>query len=202
MPGATTLFWPWGGILLWPAAACVLVTAAYFGLGPGIYRKIGGRLTLSTKLLFAPFLFGQYLSLLYYRRQCRSWNELTPQIWIGRKLSDVEAREAVRQGVTAVLDLTAEFSEARPFRELRYLNVPILDLTAPTAEQIEQCLEFLAENAAEVVYIHCKIGYSRTAAVAGAYLIAAGKASTAVEAERLLRSSAPRSSFAPKLPPR
>ena len=86
--------------------------------------------------------------------------KLTPRLWIGRRLSDGEATEAVRQGVAAVLDLTAEFSEAKPFREVQYLNVPILDLTAPMPEQLKRCLDFIAENAAGIVYIHCKIGYS------------------------------------------
>lgn len=188
---AVKLFWPWGSIFLWPAVACTLVTGAYFGLGPGIYRKINGRLTLSTKIIFAPLLFGQYLSLLYYKRQCRSWDAVTPRIWIGRKLSDLEAKEAVRQGVTAVLDLTAEFSEARPFRELRYANVPILDLTAPTPEQLHRCLSFIAENAAGIVYIHCKIGYSRSAAIVGSYLMAIGEVSTAEEAIIRLRTARP-----------
>ena len=102
----------------------------------------------------------------YYRRQCRAWDEVTPQVWIGRKLSDREAADAVRKGVTAVLDVTAEFSEAAPFLSTRYLNVPILDLTAPTPEQLQRCVAFVSENAARgVVYVHCKIGYSRSAVV-------------------------------------
>ena len=169
------LLWPWGSIFLWPAAAALLAAAAYFGLGPGIYRKIDGRLTLSTRLVLAPLLLGQKLSLRYYQRQCRAWDEVTPQVWIGRKLSDREAVEAVRQGVTAVLDVTAEFSEAAPFLATRYLNVPILDLTAPTPEQLRRCVAFVSENAARgVVYVHCKIGYSRSAAVVGAYLLKSG----------------------------
>jgi len=61
---------------------------------------------------------------------------VTPGVWIGRKLNDREAANAVRQGVTAVLDLTAEFSEAKPFLALRYLNIPILDLTAPMQKRL------------------------------------------------------------------
>ncbi len=66
----------------------------------------------------------------------RAWDEVTPGVWIGRKLNDREAANAVRQGVTAVLDLTAEFSEAKPFLALRYLNIPILDLTAPMQKRL------------------------------------------------------------------
>jgi protein-tyrosine phosphatase/membrane-associated phospholipid phosphatase len=189
---AAALLWPWGSIFVWPAAACLLAAAACFGLGPGIYRKVEGRLTLSTRLLLAPLLVGQNLSLWYYRRQCRAWDEATCHVWIGRKLSDREAAEAVRKGVSAVLDLTAEFSEAAPFLTTRYLNVPILDLTAPTPEQLQQCVAFLSENAArETVYVHCKIGYSRSAAVVGAYLLASGAVSSAHEAMTRLRAVRP-----------
>jgi len=186
------LLWPWGGLLLWPAAACLIAAGAYFGLGPGIYRKVEGRLTLSTRLLLAPLMVGQALSLRYYRRQCRAWDEAAPGVWIGRKLSDREAAEAVRRGVTAVLDLTAEFSEASPFLAIPYLNVPILDLTAPTPEQLHRCVDFLAKNAPQgTVYVHCKIGYSRSAAVVGAYLLESGAASSADEAIARLRAVRP-----------
>ena len=186
------LLWPRGGILLWPAADGLVAAAAYFGLGPGIYRKIDGRLTLSTRLLLAPLLVGQKLSLRYYRRQCRAWDEATPQVWIGRKLSDREAADAVRQGVTAVLDVTAEFSEAGPFLSTRYLNIPILDLTAPTPEQLQRCVAFVSENAVRgVVYVHCKIGYSRSAVVVGAYLMESGAVGSAEEAIARLRAVRP-----------
>ncbi len=187
-----TLLWPWGSVLLWPAIACLVAAAAYFGFGPGIYRKIDGRLTLSTRLLLAPLLVGQELSLGYYRRQCRAWDEVTPQVWIGRKLTDREAADAVRQGVTAVLDVTTEFSEAAPLLATRYLNVPILDLTAPTPEQLLQCVAFVRENAVQgVVYVHCKVGYSRSAVVVGAYLLASGAAASAEEAIARLRAVRP-----------
>ena len=52
-------------------------------------------------------------SLVYYRPQCRAWAEVVPGILIGRTLTEAEAAEVVKQGVMAVLDLTAEFSEPR-----------------------------------------------------------------------------------------
>src|SRR5437870_9449729 len=69
LAGAATLLavapavWPWGVFLLWPATALAIVAAAYFGLGPGIFRKSDGRLPLSTRFVLAPVLLGQYLSL-------------------------------------------------------------------------------------------------------------------------------------------
>ena len=183
---------PWGAFLLWPAAALGIVAAGYFGLGPGIFRKADGRLPLSTRIVFAPVLIGQHLSLLYYRRRCRPWDVVVPGVWIGRKLSDSEAADAVRTGVTAVLDLTGEFAEARPFLRLPYRNIAILDLTAPTPDQLRDALDFITHEAARgTVYVHCKIGYSRSAAVVGAYLLASGQAGTADQALAFLREARP-----------
>lgn len=182
----------WGLLLFWPVACLSIVAAAYFGLGPGIYRKQNGRLPLSTRLVMGPSLLGQQLSLLYYKRQCRPWDEVVPGVWIGRKLNEKEAADAVRQGVTAVLDLTAEFDEARPFLSVAYRNVPILDLTSPTQEQLKEMAAFIAQYASTgVVYVHCKIGYSRSAAAVGAYLLASRKAASVEEAMHTLRTARP-----------
>jgi protein-tyrosine phosphatase len=94
--------------------------------------------------------------------------------------------------VTAVLDLTAEFSESAPFRAVKYRNVPVLDLTAPTFEQLEEMAAFIEEESSKgIVYIHCKIGYSRTAAAAAAFLLRTGKVRTVSEAVHFLRQVRP-----------
>jgi protein-tyrosine phosphatase len=185
-------FWPWGALLLWPAMSLGITASAYFGFGPVIFRKADGRLHWSARLVLAPCLLGQQLSLLYYRRQCRPWDKVTPEVWIGRTLNQREAATAAHLGVTAVLDLTAEFSEAKPFRTLIYRNIPILDLTGPSIDQFREMAAFIDDESREgVVYIHCKIGYSRTAAAAAAYLLQTGKASSVAEAVALLRQVRP-----------
>ena len=183
---------PWGLLLLYPAVSTSLIAAGYFGLGPGVFGKSKGRLPLASKIVLAPVLCGQYLSLLHYRRQCRNWDEVTDRVWIGRCLNDCEAREAVSAGVTAVVDLTGEFSAPEPFLGLAYLHLPVLDLTAPSQEQLDQAAAFITKHADHgVVYVHCKIGYSRSAAVLGAHLIASGRAGTADEAMQKLRDVRP-----------
>ncbi len=89
-------FWPWGALLLWPAMALRIVASAYFGWGPVIFRKADGRLHWSARLVLAPCLLGQQLSLLYYRRQCRPWDKVTPHSldWPGAQ--SPEAAEAAR----------------------------------------------------------------------------------------------------------
>ena len=182
-------WWLW---LLWPATATALVASGYFFFGAGIYGKRRGRLPLASMIVLGPILAGQYLSLLYYRRQCRAWNRVTDQLWIGRALSDSEAELAIDKGVTAVVDLTVNFSEAKPFRDINYLQLPVLDLTAPTARQLDEAVKFIDAKAKHgIVYVHCKVGYSRSAVIVAACLLGSGMAADAKEAIDQLRSIRP-----------
>jgi len=190
--GLMALTLPGGAGLAWPAAAMALVAAGYFGMGPSIYGKRDRAPALSARVLLAPCLLGQVLSWHYYRRRSRPWDEVVPGVWIGRQPTHREAADAARRGVTAVLDLTAEFSGAAPFRALTYRSLPLLDLTAPDVAQLRDAVSFIREHAATgIVYVHCKAGYSRSAAAVGAYLMADGKARTADEALDLLRRARP-----------
>jgi protein-tyrosine phosphatase len=186
------LTWPWGAILIWPIVAVSIVLAGHFFIGPSIFRKQLGRIPFSARVVLAPVLAAEYLSWMYYKRQCRPWDEVVPGIWIGRRLTDAEAREAVQQGVTAVLDLSDTFSEAKPFLQLAYCHLPVLDLTAPTALQLIDAVAFIERNvSAGIVYVHCKIGYSRSAAVVAAWLLATGGAGSLEDAISHLRSRRP-----------
>ena len=184
--------WPTGALLLWPIISVIIVALAYFGLGPGIFRKTDGMIPWSARFALGPCLAGQYFSLLYYERKCRRWDEVTPRIWIGRLVRQHEAAEVIEAGVTAVLDLSAEFSEAEPLRSVCYRNIPILDLTAPTIAQLEEMAGFIAEHSGNgIVYVHCKIGYSRSAAAVAAALISTGQVHGVEEALARLRQVRP-----------
>jgi protein-tyrosine phosphatase len=113
-------------------------------------------------------------------------------VLVGGRLFGRAAARALEAGVTAVLDLSAELSEAECLRTRSYLNLPVLDLTAPPVATLEQAVEFIAREAARGrVYVHCKLGYSRCAAAAGAYLLDKGIARSPEEAVSLLRSRRP-----------
>ena len=184
---------PWGVFALWPVLSLGVMALASFRAGAAIFQKRDGRLPRATRFALAPVLLGQWLSLRYYRRQCRAWDEAAPEVWIGRVLDEREAAEAVSRGVTAVLDLTGEFREAQVFlRATRYRNIPVLDLTAPTQAQLRAAVDFIAtESARGVVYVHCKIGYSRSAAAVGAWLLASGRARSVDEVVAHLRRVRP-----------
>lgn len=186
------LIWPWGVFMLWPAAALGINAGAYFGMGPGNYRKTDGSLPISSTFVLAPVLIGQYLSLVYYRRQCRACDHVTPNVIIGRQLTNSESVEVMNRGVTAVLDLTSEFSETKPFLKINYRNLQILDLSAPTLDQLHEASSFIEEaHTNGIVYVHCKIGYSRSAAAVVAFLLTRNKVASVNEAIVLLRQIRP-----------
>lgn len=193
------LSWPATFVFLWPAFALGAASYGYFGYG-SFHRKVAGRLTTATQLHFLPLIAGQWVSWWHYRRQSNPWNELTPRVWIGSVLRKAEAEAAVAAGVTAVLDLTAEFPAPPAFRAIRYRNIPILDLTAPTAHQLEEAAAWIEDaSASGIVYIHCKAGYSRTAAAAGAWLLASGRAVDAADAIRQLLAARPAMVIRPEI---
>lgn len=173
---ACRLTMPWTLLLAWPAAAFGTVSAAYFGAGAAVLRKKDGRLPAVTHWLLAPWLLGQELSWWYYRRQSAKWNQLTTRVWMGPLPDDATAVELIEAGVTDVLDLTAEFDAPETFRRLYgYKNIPIADLTAPTREEMQVLAEYIEKARKEgIVFVHCKAGYSRTAAAVGAWLLQSG----------------------------
>jgi membrane-associated phospholipid phosphatase len=189
--GACTA-WPWTAILLWPATVLLVVALAYFGVGTGVFAKTRGRLATGTRLLLAPYLLGACLSLHYYRRGSPAHAEVVPGILLGRKLSEVESEDAIRIGVRAVLDLTAEYGESRTFLQLPYRNVQVLDLTAPRPDQLVEAIAFIREHRTRgKVYVHCALGYSRSACIVAAYLLAEGFAGSVKEAVGMIHRVRP-----------
>jgi len=184
---------PWGLLLVWPAAAFATIAAAYLWFGPHVFRKRDGRLHPISRLGLLPYELGSILTFPHYRRTAPPWVDVTPHLVLGRRLTDDEARQQIDRGVRAVLDLTAECTAPPAFRSLAYRNVPILDLTVPTPRQFADGVEFIRAHAKDgaKVYLHCKLGRSRSAAVAAAYLIAEGLASSGEEAVEMVRRARP-----------
>lgn len=167
--------WPWWSLwMLWPAFALALAAASSWKLGPAIYRKRDGRLPLSTRVVLAPLLAGQAWSHRHYARRSRPHDLLGDDLIIGRRLSDREAAALIADHpIAAVVDLTGEFAASQPFLAIPYCNIQVADLTAPSDAQLDRAVEFIQRHRGRgKVYIHCKAGYSRTAAVAGAAMLA------------------------------
>jgi protein-tyrosine phosphatase len=191
---------PWGLVLWWwPGTTLVVIAAAYFGTGTGVFGKRGGMLAATTYLVLGPHLAGAWVwRWVRMRREEAAFAQVAPGVWIGRRVGRREALDLERLGVAAVLDLTAEASEERGVLQAArrgraaYLNVPILDLTTPTQRQLAEAVGFVRRHAATTgVYVHCLWGYSRCATVAAAYLLEIGAAATVEEALEIVRRARP-----------
>jgi membrane-associated phospholipid phosphatase len=159
-------FW----LLLWPALSLALISIAYVRGNSDVFRKVNGRLPISTRVVLGPYLLGTFARLLIYRQRCEPWVELAPGVYCGRLLTKREASAMREIGVTGVLDMTAEHAETRTLLEIGYLNVPVLDLTEASPEQLEVAVAFITEHARRGgVYAHCALGVSRSVSAIAAY---------------------------------
>ena len=160
----------WFWVLLWPAVSLALIATAYVRGSSAVFRKFDGRLPISTRIVLGPYLLGMLARLLFYRRRAEPWIEVAPGVYCGRLLNEREASGMLSLGVTGILDLTAEHSESRVLLKNDYLNVPVLDLTKPSGEQLDRATSFIAEHACRGgAYVHCALGVSRSIAAVAPY---------------------------------
>ncbi len=165
------VFGSWLWLLMWPAMSLGLIAVAYLRGDSSLFRKSGGRLPISTRIVLGPYLFGAFVRILFYRSRREAWVLAAPGVYCGRLLSGREARMLTAMGITSVLDLTAEHAESRVFLATEYLNVPVLDLTRPSLEQLERASSFIAEHVLRGgVYVHCALGISRSVTAVDAYI--------------------------------
>src|SRR5258708_33934922 len=101
-------FWigGWGWLLLWLALCLEAQALAYAGAGAMVFQKSGGRLPWAVRIFLAPYMICARITLHYYCRGLAPYAEVTPNVWIGRRLTGGQAREVIQKGVRAALDLT------------------------------------------------------------------------------------------------
>jgi membrane-associated phospholipid phosphatase len=193
--GSATLSLPavvlgsWAWLLLWPASSLAIISIAYLKGNGNVFRKREGRIPTSSRLILGPYLIGMFVRRLFYKNRYPAWREIAPGIYCGRLPTGTDVTALRALGVTAVLDMTAEHSETRAFRvrhsqptmrrvqingypnnTIQYLNVPVLDLTQPSKEQLGIAAAFIAEHRSQgKVYVHCALGISRSVSAVTAY---------------------------------
>lgn len=185
-------FQGWCFFFLYPAISTFITAMAYLGIGPGITRKTNGVIAFPSRVVLLPYFIGQILSRWYYLRKTNLYDEVTDSILIGAVLSSRDAEKLVKSGVVGVLDMTAEFSENRPFRTINYMNLQVMDLTEPPQDYLARAADFIADNLQHgKVYVHCKIGFSRSVAAVAAYLVKYSIVDSYQDAFAMIRKSRP-----------
>ncbi|WP_354682327.1 phosphatase PAP2/dual specificity phosphatase family protein [Cupriavidus necator] len=178
-------------LLLWAALALACVARIYALAAPAWFQKdSNGTMAPAACWVLAPYLLGAFINSRWWTWRAPRASQIADGVWVGRFATRRELRAL---GVNAVLDLSAELPRVANGRALAYRCVPVLDLTVPTAGQLEQAVSQLDQWHAEGrrVLVSCALGYSRSALVGAAWLARQRGLSDAEAALAALREHRP-----------
>ena len=164
----------------WVAFSLIAVSSAYLLNYPSLFRKReDGSIPFYIRWVFIPFLLGTGLYNAYARRTDKvpPLQKIEPNLFLGCRMSSKHVPLLNKNNIDAILDVTAEFDglDWTAYQEdYRYLNVPVLDHTSPTPEQLVLAINWLNQqiSANKNVVVHCALGRGRSVLVVAAYLLA------------------------------
>ncbi|UOO77594.1 phosphatase PAP2/dual specificity phosphatase family protein [Neisseria sp. Dent CA1/247] len=176
--------WLW---LLWPAASCLLVAAAYARFGAAAMQKQeNGKHTLAAALLLLPHRVGAYLNMrLWLRGQPLSAEVVRGTVHIGSMLA--------LDNFQTALDVCAELPVKRPSEN--YVFLPMLDMVPPPAVDLARAadvLNKLIERNCAPVLVCCALGYGRSAAVVLTWLLKYGGCADLESALAVVKQARPK----------
>ncbi|WP_412726810.1 diacylglycerol kinase family protein [Alteromonas sp. D210916BOD_24] len=167
-------------VLAWTAFSLIAVSSAYLLNYPSLFRKReDGSIPFYIRWIFVPFLLGSWLYNEYARRTDKvpPLQKIEEQLFLACRMSSQHVDLLKEHGIDAILDVTAEFDglDWTAYQEdFRYLNIPVLDHTSPTPEQLVHAINWLRQQSEEGknVVVHCALGRGRSVLVVAAYLLA------------------------------
>ncbi|MEY0233878.1 phosphatase PAP2/dual specificity phosphatase family protein [Providencia manganoxydans] len=173
-------------ILLWPAITFLLITLGYLGLGASVFQKTPeGALSPSACILLLPYRLIAIGTYHYYASACRQPSKVSEHIILGgRPLYPLQTQ--------AVFDMTCEWPRNAYSKNLIYRSQPQIDLLPISAKDIERAVHTMDELAKRgSIYVHCKLGYSRSATVVIAWLVHQHQAKTIDDAIKIVTQVRP-----------
>ena len=164
----------------WIAFSLIAVSSAYLLNYPSLFRKReDGSIPFYIRWIFVPFLLGSGLYNEYARRTDKvpPLQKIEPHLFLACRMSSQHVDLLNENNVDAILDVTAEFDglDWTAYQEdYKYLNVPVLDHTSPTSEQLVLAINWLNQQISDNknVVVHCALGRGRSVLVVAAYLLA------------------------------
>lgn len=153
-----------------------------------------GQLSIAARALLAPYFAGAWINARLWTRSVATADEVYPGVHLG---SIVRCGQRLGASATlAIVDVCAEL--AYTARAPSYQTVPMLDLVAPTIDDLERAAHAIEIARAEgPVLVGCALGFSRSAAAIVAWLLRAGIATTLEEAVDRVRRARPAVVLAP-----
>ena len=126
-------------IYAWVSLSLFLVSSAYWFNLASIFRKRqDGTIPWYIRWGFIPFLLGSQFYNYWARKydSVPSMQKIDEQLYLGSRLVPADLAKIKANGITAILDVTAEFDalDWSQFEDhIEYLNIPILDHSVPTS---------------------------------------------------------------------
>lgn len=167
-------------LLAWTGFSLVAVSSAYLLNYPSLFRKRDdGSIPLYIRWIFVPFLLGSWLYNEYARRNdsVPPLQKIEDKLFLACRMSTKHVELLKENEVSAILDVTAEFDGldwTAYQQDFRYLNIPVLDHTSPSKEQLLLAINWIKQqqNEGKNVVVHCALGRGRSVLVVAAYLLA------------------------------
>lgn len=178
--------WLW---LLWGALALALVAVNYGALDVHGFQKHQGKHSLAARIMMAPYLLGAWINSRWWTRHSPEPTEITDDVWLGRFPSASDLRAGKHR---AIVDLTCELALGRRQGLKHYHCVPLLDLTHPDTDFLQQAAAAIDRARAHgPVLVCCALGYSRSASALAAWMVACGHATDVEAAAALIQRKRP-----------
>lgn len=165
----------------------VFAVSAIYAFGLNGFLMSENRYIQGLQLVFLlPYFIGSHLSWLYYRRNIPFLSQYNERIYFGRQAADREYAQLKQLGITKIINLCPELIFNHT--DIAQQRFNFLDLTMQEPKQLSAVLAAI-ESTPGKVYIHCKLGMSRTILVISAYMLQQGK--TPQEIETVLQQKRP-----------
>lgn len=107
----------------------------------------------------------------------RNFHQVDEHVYRGAQPSREGIRSLTGLGVKTVIDLREGSSRSAAERAaveaagMRYVWIPLSDLSAPTDQQVSSVLAVLKEDSGGAVFLHCRRGADRTGTIIACYRI-------------------------------
>jgi protein tyrosine/serine phosphatase len=134
---------------------------------PGVVTVLALIFTLSS------LSFGKTKNVKFPDVRIKNFGQMDDRFFRGARPEDADYPALAALGVKTIIDLTDNSKEyEQPAVEragLRYVNIPMVDKSRPTMEQINEFLKLIDDPATGKFYVHCAGGRHRTGVMGAVY---------------------------------
>lgn len=172
-----TSFWP-ALILLWLGTSLLIIGLGYRNLGPVVFQKDNnGAFSFAARITHLPYRsFSRVIRHFFFKSYSKP-QQITDKLYLGGYALHNQV------ACDAIFDVCSEYERVN-YSMPHYVHYPLIDLVAPTTEELRRGVEkldaLLQDN--KTVFIHCALGMSRSAILVMAWMIYTKKVHSGSEA--------------------